>query len=235
MTVTGPKFFGPTGATGPTGPTGTTSHRDSHYLLTRAKIELTGASDAMIRSKFYEVFNEFLSESSLWQERITGEIFPHTVEYWVEPQETPAGVILLLDSVCDRIGVPIPAAMPKRGFVHLQCAPTTEQTVHIYVTKTCAIPHDNDMPQVPWWVINQYEVYLLSGVLSKMQLQKGRSYSDPILGRENYTQFRNGVAIARSNALHKNTFGRNAWSYPQQMRTTSQRGGVSVGSNYREF
>ena len=46
---TGTALWGPTGATGPTGPTGPElSHRGMHYLIDRCRIELLGASAALI-------------------------------------------------------------------------------------------------------------------------------------------------------------------------------------------
>ena len=53
---------GPTGPTGATGPTGLhEEHSDVKYLYDRARIELVGASDAMIRATIYDVMLEFFN------------------------------------------------------------------------------------------------------------------------------------------------------------------------------
>jgi hypothetical protein len=234
--LTGTMLWGPTGATGPTGPTGPElSHRGMHYLIDRCRIELLGASTALITTKLYDVFNEFFNDSSVWQEVLEGNFIGNTVRYYLVPQHHPAGVIIRLDGVYDLNGFSVPAAMPEPPFLHLAYPPNQPNPAYVRVVKTCEVPHPGHPPHVPYWVFDQYLPYLMAGLLSKMQLQPDRPYTDVKAAQVNHYKFREGVMNARVNALRKNVFGRNSWVYPQQFRTTSQQGGVSVGNAWNEF
>lgn len=232
---TGPVLFGPTGATGPTGPTGFVAQRGIKYLYDRVRIELVGASDNMIASKFYEVFDEFFRDSMWWREVIIGELFANQLDYYLQPQHEPGGRIIRLGGVYDKNGFPVAATMPSPGFVRLLNPMNNNQTVAIVVMKSCEIPHGNELPRVPRYAVEGYEHYLLDGIAGKLMMQPNRAYSDNANGKQKYLSFRNGVNEAKIDAQHQNTFGRNAWFYPQQFRQTSQYGAISVGNNYDEF
>lgn len=229
----GPVFFGPTGAwaTGPTGMTGGRAHRDIHYLVNRARIELTGASHDMVKSKTTEILFEFFDTTSIWSEQITGEFLPNVTSYWVDPQESPPGEIIRLGGVFDRNNFPISARMTRIPVVELPFTPTMEQTVTITMIKTIHLAHDNDLPSIPYWIVKAYEPALLAGILYKMQIQPNRAYSDNKAAQVNYNLFHNGMVNARADALRKFTFGTNAWAYPQNFQTRSQHGNVSVTSS----
>lgn len=237
--VTGPAFFGVTGATGPTGPHHT--HPHINYLYTRARIELVGASDAMIRAIMYDVFHEFFNDSSLWLESIPGQVWPGTQFYFLQPGNPqslgdpfPKGKIISLAGVCDLNGVPLSSDMPEPPILRLQFLQSNQISIFATVIKNVSIPHDNGLPEIPGWVVETYEPWLLAGIKGKLMLQGDRPYSDPKMGALNYQTFRQGVNIGRVRALRRNTFGGQAWAYPQQFKTRSQRGwGVSIGNSWR--
>lgn len=231
---TGPVLFGPTGATAPTGPTGT-SRRGIHYLYDRVRIEVIGASDATIKAKLYDTLVEFFNDSSIWQELLVGNLFDNAQEYYLAPQEDPAGLIIRLDGVYDLNGFPIPAAMRQPPYLRLAYLPQNPNPAFIRVIKSVALPHDWGLPPIPYWVVERYGPYLFAGVISQLQIQPDRPYSDAKVAALNHAKFREGVNYARVDALRQNTFGRNTWVYPQQFRVTSQQGGVSVGNNFNEF
>lgn len=233
---TGTLLWGPTGATGPTGPTGAAlAQRGMQYLVDRCRVELLGASTALILAKMYDVMDEFFNDSSLWQEVLEGNFIGNATRYYLVPQHHPAGVIFRLDGVYDLNGFPVPAAMPEPPFLQLAYPPNQPNPAFVRVIKTCAVPPPGEAPHVPYWVFAQYTPYLMAGLLSKMQLQPDRPYTDVKTAQVNHYKFREGVMNARVNALRRNGFGKNSWIYPQQFRTTSQQGGVSVGNNYNEF
>lgn len=232
--LTGPVLFGPTGATAPTGPTGG-SRRGVQYLYDRVRISVIGASEANIKSKIYDALVEFFDYSSVWQELLVGNLFGNAQEYYLCPQEDPAGLIIRLDGVYDLNGFPIPAAMRDPPYMRLAYLPQNPNPAFVRVIKSVSLPHDYGLPQVPYWVIDRYGPYLYAGVMSLLQIEPDRPYSDPKLAALNHGKFREGVTNARVDALRQNTFGRNSWVYPQQFRTTSQQGGVSVGNNFNEF
>jgi hypothetical protein len=237
--VTGAAFFGETGATAPTGTVEDHSH--VNYLYDRARVELAGASDAMIRLAMYDVFQEFFNDTSLWTEAIPGLLQAGAVFYHLEPGNPhslgdpfPAGKIIGLGGVLDMNGTPVAADMPEAGFLRLQFTQSNALSVFAVVIKNVAIPKSSQLPKVPKWVVELYEPYLLAGIKSKLMFQPDRPYYEPKMATLQYQYFRQGVSIGRVRALRRNTYGAQAWVFPQQFRTRSQRGfGVSVGNSVR--
>jgi hypothetical protein len=238
--VTGPAFYGVTGATGPTG--SIYKHEHMKFLYDNVRIRMAGASDAMIRSVIYEVLHEFFNDSSVWREIIPGNLQPYVLYYWLEPgnplsplfDPQPKGEIIGIGAVFDFNGFPLGADMPEPPVMRLQFAQSSPLPVWVTTFKNVRVPHGSELPEVPASIIRMYETWLMAGVIGKLQLQDNRPYSDPKMGILNYQTFRQGVNIARVRAMRMNTVGGQAWQYPQQFRTVSQRGGVSVG-NYRVF
>lgn len=238
--VTGPAFFGVTGASGPTGIQ--SEPVKLRYLYNRARIELVGASDTMIRSVMYDVFHEFFNDSSLWLEAIPGQLFPGTKFYFLEPGNPqsmgdpfPCGVIQSLAGLSDLNTFAISADMPEPPVLRLQFQQNNIMSVFATVIKNVAIPCGSEIPAIPHWVVETYEPYLLAGIKGMMMMQADKPYSDPKLGMMMYQRFRQGVNMARTRALHRNTYGGQAWAYPQQFRTNSQHGWAVTTGNTRRF
>lgn len=233
--VTGPMFFGVTGASGPTGPQRLREHVKSLY--NRIRIQLVGASDAMIRSVMYDVLREFFNDSSVWKETIPGILVPGVNLFWLEPGNPqsvldpfPRGVIIGFAGLVDFNQFALGADMPEPPVMRLQFAQDSPLPSWATVIKTVEQLRHDDLPEVPYWVVQTYEQWLMRGVIGQLQLQDDKPYSNPKLGMLNYQYFRQGVNTARVRALRRNTFGTNAWVYPQNYRVYSQRGGVSVGN-----
>jgi hypothetical protein len=205
------------------------------YLVDRCRVEMIGATQAMILLKLYDTLNEFFNDSSIWQEVLAGNFIGNITRYYLVPQHEPAGVIIRLDGVYDYNGFGVPSLMPEPPFLQLAYPANQPNPAYVRVVKTCAVPPLGEAPHVPYWVFDQYEPYLFAGLMSKMQIQPDRPYTDVKAAQVNHYKFREGVMNARVNALRRNTFGRNTWVYPQQFRTTSQQGGVSVGNAFNEF
>lgn len=238
--VTGPAFFGVTGASGPA--IGTIQRQDPHlrYLYDRARVELAGASDAMIRLTMFDVFHEFFNDSSLWIEVIPGQLMPGQKFYYMVPGQVqstgdpfPEGRIIGLAGVIDFNHFPVPASMPEPPILSVRFQQSNAVSVYVAVIKTVKIPHDgNGIPDVPHWLVNTYGPWLLAGIKGKLQFQDDKPYSNPKLGQLNYQFFRQGVNIGRVRAMRANSIGGQAWMYPQQFKTASQFGwAVSVGND----
>lgn len=231
--VTGPAFFGVTGATGPTAGTVVNVEPHTGYLYKRARIELVGASDAMIRMAMYDVFHEFFNDTHLWTETIPGLLLPGVILYELVPGQPqslgdvlPVGKIVGLQGVNDLNGIYITADMPQVPIMRVQYPQSVTTPVYAVVTKNVDRPQDPDLPDIPQSIIDVYEPWLLAGIKGKLMLQSNRPYSDPNMGMRQYQTFRQGVNIGRVAALRRNTFGAQAWAYPQSWRTRSQQGWV---------
>jgi hypothetical protein len=96
------------------------------------------------------------------------------------------------------------------------------------------LPTDKNMiPVAPDWVLKLYAPYIIAGVCAAMQTQSNSSWYDAKAASMNAAKFRAGIAAARRDTLHRNTLGAQAWSFPQNFRVRSQRGGVSTGNDQR--
>jgi hypothetical protein len=237
--VTGPAFFGVTGATGPTGLQQQPAH--VKYLYDRARSELIGSSDAMVRNIMYDMFLEWFKDTTMWMEAIPGLLQPSTMLYYImtgNPQSLgdpfPAGIIDKLVSVIDPNTFPWNADMPAPPVLRIQYPPNQPQTVWVTVIKNVARPEPGDLPDVPQWVCDRYSEYLLAGVMGKMMLQLNRPYSDAKEGTRRYQFFRQGVTMGKVATLRNNTWGTQKWSFPDFFRTKSQHGWVvTIGSGQR--
>ena len=240
--VTGPSYFGVTGATGPTAGTVQTEHPHVKYLYDRARIELVGASDAMIRMVMRDMFHEFFNDTSLWREAIPGILYPDAKTYYLEPGNAqslgdpfPSGRIIGLAGVQGMNHFPVYADMPQPPILRLLFSQSNETAVWVTVIKNVALAHYSELPEVPKWTVDVYEPYLLAGIKGLLQLQLDRPYSDMKSGQMNYGQFRRGVGIGRTRAIRNNVWGGQAWAYPQTFRTNSQHGWAVSTGNDRVF
>jgi len=239
--VTGPAFFGITGATGPTGLQEEPSH--IRYFYDRVRTEISGASDLLVRTTMAAVLHEFFNDSAVWGEIIPGLLQPGVLFYFIEPGQTqsmgdlqPAGKILRLVSLTDLNHYPLMAVMPEPPILQLMYTVSNPQSVFVEVVKTIKTPHDMDLPHIPWWIMDKYGEYLIMGVKGRLQLQADRPYSNPKVGMMNTQYFRQGVNQARVDAQRRHVQGGQAWAYPRNFRTHSQRGFVStVGVSSQRF
>lgn len=239
--VTGPAFFGVTGAPSPTGPTGINDNVS--YLYNRCRAEMVGASDALIRTAVYDVFHEFFNDSSSWLEAIPGILWPGVRIYFLQPGNPqslgdpfPTGRIIRLAGIQDLNSFPVSGQMPMPPELTLQFAPSNQQSVFVTVIKSVDIPNTiSGLPTAPVWLVPQYEPFLMAGVKGKLMLQPNRPYSNVPMGQGQYQYFRQGVNMARVSAMRRNTWGGQAWAFPQSASTRSQRGWVVTAGGARWF
>lgn len=227
-----------TGATGP-------SYDWRRHLLNRCRIQLNGASDGGIQDMMFEVFHEFLNDSSAWQEVIpfttvinttSTPNMPNNILYYITPLQKPAGQIIRLVGILDPYNVPVQGWLNPGGTIQLQFSPSNVITLNAIVVKNVTIDPGGDMkvPDVPLYFISQYEGGLVDGVVAKMMMQKNKPYTDTVNAKAHYAAYRNRINEAKVDMMRQNTFGSNAWVYPQQFRSRGQRPNVSVG-NVTEF
>jgi len=201
--------------------------------MNQARVKLPGASDAGIKGELFDVLHEFFSDSSAWQEAITFDVMPTLQDYALVAD---GGQIVRLVGVMDANGIPVPASMPTIGTVLLQNAYDTAQVLTATVAKTVSLPIHrdyNNVPQMPIWTLPVWGRTILDGVLGKMMTQVSKSYTNETLGTYHLKRFRDGIAMAKTAMLRRNSFGAQAWQFPQGYRTRNQKGGVSSGGTGR--
>jgi hypothetical protein len=208
--------------------------QDLDQLLNMARAKLSGASNAMLKAELYDVLTEFFNDSNTWWETLLVNALPTVVDYDMVASE---GTIKRLAGVTDVNGSPWAAAMPVMGSLHLDHAPATAMTLYAVIIKTTSLPTDRHMiPVAPDWVLPQWHVEVLDGLLGKMYGQKDRNYSDGKLADYHLRRFRKGIAAARTAVLRANSMGTQAWRFPQTFSSRTQQGGVpSLSGNTRSF
>lgn len=194
-------------------------------LLGQAKVVLTGASDAEMRVQFFDVLREFFDNSNSWLENIGITVIPHLLDYQLQPL---SGRIIRLNGVYDQNNVPQNAVMPVPGLLHFLYPYNDVLPMSAIVIKNVDGPLECFPPDFPEWLLPQYGVGLLDGILGRMMAQPGQSWADRATATYHLQRFRDCYCKARVATRLANTVGAQAWAYPQQFRASTQRGGVST-------
>lgn len=221
---------------------------DFNQLMNQARVTLVGSSDAGLKGAFYDVCTEFLNDSSAWTQDVQFLAVTTRTEYklsvpegqiirlaGVATPQTPQGQAQNANTVPG--GIPVPALMFDVGTVTI---PAQNQDTTLVATFVCnvSLPSDRKgVPLAPDWLLPIWHVGLLDGLLGKMMLQPGKSYSNQQLATYHLKRFRDAIARARVSKLRASTNGTQAWRFPQGFSTRTQQGGVpSTGStNERTF
>ncbi len=202
---------------------------DFNRFMDMARIKLTGASDAGIKAELFDVLHEFFSDSGSWTEMLTIQIVPGITTYALTPQK--GGKIIRLIGVWDPNQIPQEAFMPEFGVLQLVYPTNLANPYTVAVEKQVVLPTARDgVPDAPTWVLQVYERTVLDGVLGKMMGQQNKSYSNDTLSTYHLRRFRDGIQMARVATQRQNTKGAQAWAYPRQYRTSTQRGGISTAN-----
>ena len=211
---------------------------DIRTVMNQCRVELTGVSDALLRSSMFEVMEEFFRDTQSWTEQIPFSVNPvttqpTTVQQWDQVLSYPIapseGQIIALDSGVHSNGTYVPALMPKVGVVRLQYAPNVADIYTACVIKNVCLPLDREgFPIGPDWVLSKWHLAIKFGMLGTLMNQKNKSYSDDNGAKYNLAKFRQFVQNVRTAVLRANTRGAQAWRFPQSFRTISQKGGVPV-------
>lgn len=204
---------------------------DFEYLLAQAQVQLPASTEAAIQHELYDTLREFFNDSSSWLENIPVPIVPQVVTYQLVPIE---GQIIRLSGVCDQNGIRQPAIMPVLGTICLRYPYSQASTFTASVVKNVVQPTSDDFyPVAPDWLLPVWGVGILDGLLGRMMSHQSKPYADREQSIYHLARFRDVIARARTTTTRANTFGAQAWIYPQDWKITSQRGGVSVGIQNR--
>jgi hypothetical protein len=200
---------------------------DFDYVMNQARVQLPASTDAAIQHELYDTLREFFNDSSSWQENISVPIVPEVTSYDLVPTE---GQIIRLMGVVDQNAIRVPAIMQDFGTIILRWPYTQPSTFMATVVKNVVQPTaDNFYPVAPDWLLPVWGTGILDGLLGRMMSHKGKPYADAKLATYHLTRYRDAVARSRTATARANTFGVQNWTYPQDWKISSQRGGISVG------
>ena len=218
--------------------------QDVDRFMGQIRTKLAGASDAGIKAELFEVLDEFCDDTTAWQEQIMLNVIPATTSsnnliYDLVPQQ--GGTIIRLLAVFDPNQIPVPAFLPTGSQSNLEVGQlnmvnpvNTAQTLTVFVAKTVLLPTQKDeIPDFDQTLFRRYLRTIIDGTLGRMMGHANKSYSNAGGSTYHLTKFNAGKAMARVQTQRQNTFGAQAWSYPQQFRSHGQRGGVSTANPTR--
>jgi hypothetical protein len=151
------------------------------------------------------------------------------------------GTIIRLLSVFDPNQIPVPAFLPtgaqnnlEVGQLNLVNPVNTAQILTVFVVKTVLLPTQRDqVPDFDQTLFRRYLMTIIHGTLGKMMGHQSKSYSNAAGSTYHLVKYNDGKAMARVATARQNTFGAQAWSYPQQFRSHGQRGGISTANPTR--
>lgn len=207
------------------------SELDMKQLLAAVNINAPAASDAGIKVELFEVLTEFFKESSCWTEQIALTSVVDITSYTLAPVN--GGQIIELAGVVDNNSFPVAASMASPPAIVLRDTPTSAQALTVTVIENVLVPSSGLIPQAPDWLLPKYHSTIRDGILSKLLAQPEKPYTDNKRAAYYEVRFRNGTAVARVDALHRNTVGMQSWQFPLAGRRGSQRGGVSTANPTR--
>ena len=218
--------------------------QDVDRFMGQITTKLAGASNAGIKAELFEVLDEFCDDTTAWQEQIALNVIAGTSQnpnnvYDLVPQQ--GGTILRLLAVFDPNQIPQPAFMPTGAQNNLEVGQltlvnpvNTSQTMTVIVAKTVLLPTQKDeIPDFDQTLFRRYMRVIIDGTLGRMMGHANKSYSNAGGSTYHLTKFNAGKSMAKIQVQRQNTFGAQAWSYPQTFRSHGQRGGVSTANPTR--
>lgn len=209
--------------------------------MNQARIELTNASDAGIRTALFDTLREFFEDSNAWREHIHLNVTAGTQHYLLEPRDQ--GQIIRLIGAWDGNRIPVAAFMPHPGELHVKWPinvtsivpagnpPFPLQASNPWLVTVVENVQDpttrEDFPVCPSWTLKLYYQHILDGVLGRMMGQVNKSYSNSTGAQYHLRRFRTGIQQARTAANRQNTVGAQTWCFPRSgIGRNTQRGGM---------
>lgn len=194
-------------------------------IINNAKIHLPGTVDAGILYELYNVLDELLSASDVWNEDICFDTFPGVSDYDIVPV-TGRIVHLLYCWYADSspLTAIVPAIMPEPGWLQFMQAPTEPKECKVKISLTVLDPvTKSGWPQCPEWILRRYHGTITSGLIYKMASQPGKPWTNEELVVLHGMKFRNEIGTAKVDYLHQHVRGAQRWSYPQAFMPTIRR------------
>jgi len=209
----------------------TIQKQDLDRLMHECQSQLRGATNARIRGVMFNVIDEFLSDSNSWVEWVPFSIAANVQNYTLPPAKS--GQIKRLGPVIDSNCVVYPATItdlqPPSVNIWLVWPQNQSISVNAITYKSIVLPNQHgDIPDAPVWLLPQYSRAIEDGIVGRIMMETGSTYSNPQAGAVKVKSFRDKIAMARAQAARGYLYGGQAWRFPRSFATNSQRGGVST-------
>lgn len=209
---------------------------DITRLMNDMRLRLPGALDNVIQQEMFAAINEFFQESNVWRQDVPFSTVAGTDTYPITPTGVAAINRLMWvydttnwnnnNGTASAYNCPaVAATMATPGTIVLDVAPSTVRSLVATVGLTLADPADsNNYPQFPTWIMSKYRSDFFDGVLGRMMSQPAKPYSNQQLAVYHLRRWRGAISKARVETRRKNSYGLQAWRFPQAgARVSSQR------------
>ena len=188
--------------------------QDTDRLMNDCRLRLPAATDGVIKHELFQVMDEFLKGSHVWQEDISITTTATGKTYEIEPEDNQAIIytlMLVLNGTTQ-----ISASLADPTLLVLENEPGVVATYVATVALSVVDPVDsNSFPYVPDWVWQMYRGEIMNGVLARMMSQPAKPYSNTTLAAYHASKFRTGISFAKRKAWSKNLFAGQRWKFPQ--------------------
>jgi hypothetical protein len=187
-------------------------------IINNAQIHLPGSIAAGIQYELYNVLDELLRSTDIWNEDIPFEAQQGVVDYDIVPVNGRIVNLIgcWLADTSPELGT-IPATMPIPGWLQFTMPPNEEKDCLVRISLTVLDPVTKaGYPVVPTWILERYHGTISSGLIYKMASQPNKTYTNEAVSVLHGQKFRNEIGGAKVDYLHAHTRGAQRWSYPQQ-------------------
>src|SRR5579883_579759 len=220
-------------------------------LMNAIRPIVPGALDSQIQAVMFDIFDEFFQFTNVWQQTIPVLAVANQQIYDVVLEGNADIVRLLYVWVNDdpnnngsspqNCGViykrPIPAEMAIPGVLTIiepiTSIPYPNYTFNAVVSLKCTDPADsNGYPVVPQWIVEKYRRDFVDGIAGQLLAQPAKPYTNQTMAVYHKRRWRNAMSGCRIEVNRWNTYGAQAWRYPQQFRTIPRHGGGGYFGNW---
>ena len=192
-------------------------------ILEEARTYLPGARDEVMEFELRRVLDEFLKFTSIWQEDVRVAARPNRTSYELIP-EAKAEIVRVIAMVNKVTGIGAgPFSMQTLGVLKLKYAPSEPATwlatcvLSVLTSKRAAGDNCGCGANwgVPAWILERWDEVLLNGLLWRMMMQQGKSYTNTELGVFHGQRWRAGLSDARGATRQQNVYDGQTWRYPE--------------------
>lgn len=201
---------------------------DVTRLMNNLQVALPGALTGAIQLEIFNVLNEFLQKTDIWQESINFSISPSNAYLSTIEIVPSAGQINRLIYVVDTNQLQRRMSMPTPGYLQVIELASGAETWTARVALTCTDPLPTNgalanLPLIPGWILSKYNNGIMSGVLARMMAQPAKPYTNPKLAVMHQRIYKNAENEGKTESRRQNLFDGQAWSFPQGFATRHQR------------
>lgn len=205
-------------------------------LFNNARVKLPGAVDDMLKLEFYNVLNEFFTDSNIWTDSVPLLVDSTTNTYDVEPlDESQITRLMSIYSSANFGRLWVNGSMEIPGTLVLQLTPSQADTYTVTLAKTVIDPVSKQrtgstnedplvygFPNYPEWVVDKYFQGFIDGLVGRMAAQTSKPYANEKMAVYHLRKFQMYVTTARNESNRKNVYGAQRWTYPQSFRVPAK-------------